>query len=283
MSEFTDALADHDAMSAVMDSFFNSLSETDWQQPHGRHWCFQDLPDHLAHIQAMLLDMIKAGPEGEKTGLAPMSRMRVLDAWNDANRDRRPADETGAQTLARLRQTQTDLRAAYQAAQGSETIWVPALRARGWRDLNFVVRYNTFHNWLHLTETHLRARGTVPNLPERVQQNAVRIFVQVMAGAINPAKIRQPFIFELTLVGPGEGVYTFDVRDNTASVRAGSAGHPNVRMRIDLATFFRLTTIRNLNPGLALLTGKMRVRGLRRLNDLGRMFATGRDFDWEPM
>jgi hypothetical protein len=119
------------------------------------------------------------------------------------------------------------------------------------------------------------------NLPAGMQgigtgraRPALSFFLGMMPMMISrDAMPARPFTAVMSVGGPGGGDWSIRLADGACTVREARDGTANIAMTYrDAATF--LATARGVqNPMVAMLTGKLRVRGLRNMGTFGKVFA----------
>jgi putative sterol carrier protein len=76
----------------------------------------------------------------------------------------------------------------------------------------------------------------------------------------------------MEFTGPGGGAFTIQVADGSCQVTEGETrAHPDLVMTQSPVTFVK-TMNKMHNPMLALMTGKMKVRGMRQMGTFAKLF-----------
>jgi putative sterol carrier protein len=99
----------------------------------------------------------------------------------------------------------------------------------------------------------------------RIRTQNVEAMMRWMPQYFRPTEARGlAFTTELQLTGPGGGTWTMRIGGERCEVRPGPAEHPDLVVRVR-ATLWLAVHRGEASPVLALLTGRIRLRGRRRL------------------
>lgn len=273
-------IADHQALWSALNGFMGKFAALDWQQPHGKMWTFGEVPYHLTLFNNLIAEALRQGrnapPEGE------IRTIEQLNIWNDTNFQMRPTGQTGQQSFDQMRQSQDNLAAAvHDLTDPDQPVWLPILRVRGWRTARLAMEYSYWHTWLHFMEAHLRRDDHLPQITPLQMRRALDFDMEVTAGGVMPDRADSRFVWQLELDNSGQWI--FDIGDGRGMVMTGHADKADVVMRTDIETYLRTSRFGMQKPSVALLTGKIRVKGLGKVAKLQRLFASTPDQVWQPM
>jgi hypothetical protein len=273
------AVQDLQAFRQVIEVFYASFTPADWVRKHGKDWTFADPLYHLTTIHRALLDSIQGGEI-----MDDISKMRDMDAWNDQQFAARPASMTPQQMLADFLTTWKELETAASQHPADEIVYMPLMRLRGERPLDLLLEYALWHAWLHLTESSLRHNNQVLKLPAALQTRLVEFFLIVIAGMIDKQEAKgAPFAWAIRITGEGQGEWTMRFANGTATVERGLASDANITITADLGTFLKTNVYQMQSQVWAVLTRRMRVKGMGQVRRLGRLMRPRRSRDWAAL
>jgi hypothetical protein len=269
-------VAELEAMWRGFDEIYASLSPDDWRRPYGKDWTFADQPFHLAYFdRAIVAAPLEAGaalPESERWTLRSM---REIDQWNAREFAKRPAGQTPERSLAQLREAHDRIRTALGAFSDDDLD-----RARVFShffDLGFVslremVETAGLHNWGELSELKFRLHRTAPEPPPAVTHRSVGYYLLTMRALCRPERAERPFTVGFQMTGPGGGWWTMRVAEGACVLVEEAAQGPDLTFRMT-PDIVNLAMIRRaVNPMVAMLTGRVRIRGLTRMSKFQRLF-----------
>jgi hypothetical protein len=269
-------VADFEAVWLAFDELYGSLSPEGWGRPYGKHWTFADQPFHLAYFDRVIVaEPLEAGedlPQGERWTLRCT---RDIDQWNAREFAKRPAGQTPEGSLAELREVRGRIVAALGRFHDGDLD-----RARVFShffDLDFIpvremVETAGLHNWGELSELKWRLGRATPEPPPAVTHRSVGYYLLTMRGLCRPERASRPFAVQFEITGPGGGRWTLRVADGTCALAEEAAERPDLAFRMSADTFNLAMVRRAVNPAAAMLTGRVRVRGLSRLPTFLRLF-----------
>jgi len=269
-------LTDLETVWSSLDSFYARFSPQDWARPHGGEWTFADMPFHVAYFNQTVINSLRN--EHEKK--VPLN-LRELNAWNNAHYAQRPAEHAGAKSLAYLHETQSALKQLAAEHPPETPVFLPLIIVGGWRTLTFALEYLLDHTWLHFTESHLRHKQSLPDLPASLVNRILNFNMEVAAGALRSDDLTGvDLVTVIRLTDAGGGAWTFTMRDGKCRVTPTADLHPDTQITTDIATYLKTTLHRMLSPQLALLTGKMRIKGLAKSQQYQKIFAISSSRAW---
>ena len=144
----------------------------------------------------------------------------------------------------------------------------------GWVTVRLALQSCLVHTWSHFTEARLRLNRAVPIPTPAIAHAALSFFLGMLPMMISRDKLRaRPFIAVMSVGGSGGGDWSVRIADGARTVSEARDGAADIAMTCrDPETF--LATARGIqNPMVAMLTGKLRVRGIRNMGTFGKVFA----------
>lgn len=265
---------------ALYDTIFESLTAADWRRKHGKDWVIADVPYHLYYFDRdLVLAALQRGRSVPPDVVADVpSNVGALNAWNEREFDRRPSDETPERSLARWREVRSEIRNLVRGLDADaldEPIFVP-LMGTGWISTRAALAANIAHHWNHYTQLrlYLKRRGPIENPSVRhIGLGFYMSFFQLMARADT---LNRPFTFTMDFTGQGGGAWTFQLADGRCTLAEDRVAAADLVMTQSPETFVK-TFAHMHNPMLAMLTGHVRVRGLRNLGLFGKLMPPESD------
>ena len=263
----------------TIDRLFDELGPADWGRAHGPDWTVADVPFHLSYFDRELVALpLERGadvPDEVRAGL--MRSTGDIDAWNAARFAERPAGLTvaGAREAARASRVRVrDAATHLDDAALDGPVFVP-LAGMGWITARTALTAAIGHDWNHAAELRLRL-GLGPDAPRpgaAATQRALDFYTDLIARFARPAAAgSRPFTAVFVIEGPGGGAWSIRVAEGAAQHKAGVAPDADLVMSQDVDGFVR--TLNGLhNPMVAILTGRIKVRGKRQLGRFGKVFA----------
>lgn len=260
-----------------VEAFYASFTDADWTRKHGTEWTFADPLYHLTTLQAPILEGIRGGEIMED-----ISKLRDMNAWNNAQFAQRFPSLTPRQVLADFLASWRELEQAAQMPPETR-VYMPLMRLRGERPLDLLLEYALWHAWLHITESSIRLKGQLLPLPAALQSRMVEFFFIVMAGAVDRQAAKTPFIWAIRITGDGGGAWTMRFANGTATVERGADPHADVSLTTDLITLLKTTAYQIQSPVRPILTRRMRFRGWMKLRHLMTMVIPRSSREWAPL
>jgi hypothetical protein len=260
-----------------VDTLLDPLTPAQWQRKHGRDWIFADLPYHLAYYDR---DTV-ADPIGKRANMpaaeqALMRTMGELDAWNARKFAERPAGQSVAVSLAQMRASRDAVRAAVAGLTDDDLttrVFIPLVGC-GWVTVHLALQSCIVHTWAHFTEARLRLGLAAPIPSAGITHTSLAFFLGLLPMMVSREKMpARPFTAVMSIGGPGGGDWTVRIADGSCSVSEERAANADLVMaHRDAETF--VTTMRGMqNPMVAMLGGRIKVRGFRHLGTFGKLFG----------
>jgi putative sterol carrier protein len=269
-------LGDLEEIWSCLDGLLDGLEARDWGRRHGKDWVVADLPHHLAYYDRELIaGAIVRGPDvpvGERRTLRTMAE---LNAWNAERFAQRPTTQSPAESLAAMRASRELVRRAVAPLNDgdmSRPVWCP-LPGQGWLTVGAALAMCAGHSWSHLHEARLRLGRSAPLPGASATHRALGYFGGAMLATLDreAAKRVGQFTMVLSFTGPGGGDWTLRVANGACTVAEGRDERADLMMMQSPEGLVKTMTGLQ-NPLLALLTGRMRVRGFRALGTFGKLF-----------
>ena len=264
------------------DELVATFTPRDWARKHGKDWTFADVPYHLSYFDRdVVARPIERGSD------VPPAEQRVhrtgaeLDGWNAEKFAARPAGQTVAQSLEQMRAGREAIRRAVAGLTDADLDrqgWCHLL-GTGWITVRLALTACLGHTWGHYSQLRLYARRTGPLPRPEVTHAALSFYAGVLPGFVNrdlAAKTTLTAVMEFT--GPGGGAWTYRVAGGRCTTTRGRAERPDLVITQSSDTFVK-TFAKMQNPMLALLTGKMKVKGFRKMGTFGKLFGEPKPTD----
>lgn len=273
-------VAELEAVWLAFDELYGSLSPAGWGRAYGRQWTFADQPFHLAYFdRIMVAEPLEAGDDLAASERWSLRCARDIDEWNAREFAKRPAGQTPERSLAELREVHARIVAALDRFDDSDLD-----RARIFShffDLAFVplrelVETAGLHSWGELSELRWRLGRAMPGPPPAVTHRSVGYFLLTMRGLCRAEQASRPFSVQFEFTGPGGGCWTMRAGDGACTLAEETAERPDLSFRMSPDTFNLAMVRRAMSPARAMLTGRVRVRGLSKLPRFLRLFPTPR-------
>jgi putative sterol carrier protein len=267
-------LADLEGLWQHFDELVGTLGPDDWSGKHGQHWIFTDVPYHLAFFDLdVIATAIKRGlnvPASEQV----MRTEAEQDAWNEIKFTQRPAGTTPEQCLEQMwasRQAIRNAIAGLSEADLDRLVFIP-LVGLGWVSVRVALETCYSHTWNHFMQLRFWMKCHAPMPSPEQTHRALSYFMTSFAENLDrqqAAQTRLTTVMEFS--GPGGGVWTLHVADGICRVSEGRAADAELVIIQSPETFVRTRTGIE-NPTLALWTGKIKVRGWRKLGTFEKLF-----------
>jgi putative sterol carrier protein len=276
-------LADLEGLWQRFDELVGTLGPDDWSGKHGQHWTFTDVPYHLAYFDLEVIAMaIRHGlnvPVGEQV----MRTEAEQDAWNEIKFAQRPGEIAPQQCLEQMqdsRQAIRDAVANLSEADLEHPVFIP-LVGLGWVSVRSALETCYSHTWNHFMQLRFWMKCDIPKPTPRQTRHALSYFMVAFAQQVDRRQAVQSHLTTvLEFSGPGGGAWTLQVDDGICYVSEGRAASADLVIIQSPETFVKTRTGIQ-NPLLALLTGKIRVRGWQYLRTFGKLFPI-KSLDFAP-
>jgi DinB family protein/SCP-2 sterol transfer family protein len=269
-------VAELEAVWLAFENLYGSLSPEGWGRRYGRHWTFADQPFHLAYFdRVMVAEPLEAGedmPAGERWTLRCTND---IDQWNAREFAKRPAGQTPEESLAELRQVHGRIVAALGRFDDGDLDHARVFSHffdLGFIPLRELIETGGLHSWGELSELKWRLGRTVPQPPPAVTHRSLGYYLVTMRALSQPERVSRPFTVRFEFTGPGGGCWTIRVADGACRLAEEAAERPDLTFRMSPDSFNLAMIRRAVNPAVAMLTGRVRVRGLSRLPRFLRLF-----------
>jgi hypothetical protein len=269
--------ADLEDLWQKIDEILTNLEPADWSRKHGKDWTYADVPYHLAYFDRDLVaNGITRGPDVPVSERSSLRSMAELNDWNARKFAERPADQTVERSLLQMRASRDAIRRVAAALQDDDLgrpVWVP-LPGTGWMTVRGVLEACIVHTWNHFMELRLRLKWSEPAPTPSQTHRALAFYVNFFPATLNRAlAANMPFTAVMVISGPGGGTWTIRVADGGCTVTEERAPQADLVLTQSVETF-QATLIGAKNPMIAMLTGKIRVHGMRNLATFGKLFPT---------
>jgi putative sterol carrier protein len=276
-------LADLEGLWQCLDEPLGILGPDDWSGKHGPHWTFTDVPYHLAYFDLEVIAIairlglnVPASGQGMHTGAEQ-------DTWKEITFTKAPAGSTPQQCLEQMwasRQAIRDAIAGLSEDDFDRPAFIPLL-GLGWVSVRVALETCYSHTWNHLMQLYLWMKCDMP-LPGPAQTHrALSYFMASFARNLDRQKaVQTSFTAVMEFSGAGGGAWTLYITGGTCRVSEGRAAQPDLLISQSPETFVKTRTGMQ-QPVLALLSRKIKVRGLRKLRTFEKLFPI-RSLDFAP-
>jgi putative sterol carrier protein len=271
-----EALEDLEALWAGYDTIWDTFGAAEWARPYGKDWTFADQPFHMADFDKEIVnDPIEAGPDLPSSERWTTDTMRELNDWNAREFAKRPADETPARARERW-QAERDRQRMLLAKHGDTDLdtWPYYLHLLGGD--GFTLRDGIIaaivHNWGELSELRHRAGRLDIPLPPRATTTAVSFYVVFLSLVADRSAVKGSFTLGLTLTGPGGGAWSVRVTPDATEARIGGVDEADVAFTMTPDDFNMVMIRQATNPMKAMLTGRVKVKGLVKMPSMRKVF-----------
>ena len=268
-------LADLEDLWQKIDTVLGCLRPADWSRKHGKDWTFADVPYLLAFFdREVIANGVARGADVPAHERQLMRTMVELHDWNARKFAERPTNQMVEQSLAQMRASRDAIRRAVAGlcdADLDRPVW-SSLPGGGWQTIRRALEGCTAHTWNHLMELRLRLKRAEPAPTPSQTHRALAFYMNIFPAMCNRAQAATTrFTGVMEFTGPGGGAWSLCVADGTCCAVEGRAPQPDLVLTQSPATF-QATMIGAQNPMLAMLTGKIKVRGLRNMATFGKLF-----------
>jgi hypothetical protein len=272
---------------SCLDELFASFGPADWARRLGPDWTYADLPYHLSYFdQEIVATPLARGRDVPLAEQRVQRTRRELDAWNARMFAARPADEGVEQSLSRMRRSREAIRGqvARLADDALDAPGFTPLIGTGWVPGGMLLAAAVAHTWGHFTEARLRLGRGGPLPSDAATHRTLGFFMDLMPMFASPSEVAKgPFTAVMRFTGPGGGAWTLRVADGALISSQGAASDADVVMTQSAETFERTHSHIN-GPMWLMLTGRIKVQGLRKMGRFGKLMAfPGPDTPIEPM
>ena len=267
---------DLDDIWALIDRLLDSVPADFWSKRYGPDWTYADVPWHLAYFdRIMLAEVLESGgglPETERFNLHSMSE---INRWNDQEFARRPAAQTPQDSNRELRAVHGRIRRTL-AGMTDADLERPAFNhffSAGFENVRSALRGGLLHSWGEATELMTRL-GRHDAVPQAATRNAIEGYLTFMAASADASRAGdKPFVLVLDFTGPAGGTYAVRVENGKGRLVPGPADDASLTFRLDPVVFNTVMIRRMQNPMLAMLTGKIHVKGFSKMPLMQKVFS----------
>jgi hypothetical protein len=269
-------LVDLEDLWLALDRLLDSLHGPDWQRKHGKDWLYADVPFHLSYfdrdIVAVPLGRGLNIPLSEQT---PRRSDAELNAWNEEKFRQRPTAQTVEQSLAQMRASRELVRRAAASLTDAD-LKRPAfigLPGGGWTTAQVVLDSCYMHTWSHFVELRARLKRTRPELKPGQTRRAARVLASFMPIFLDRQAMQaiDHFSFVMNFSGPGAIAFTINIKDGASQISEGLDPQADLVMTQEPEMMVKMRA-GMVKPPLAMLTGKIKVKGMGKMGTFGKLF-----------
>jgi putative sterol carrier protein len=271
-----ESLEDLEALWAGYDTIWDTFGAAEWSRPYGKDWTFADQPFHMAYFDKEIVnDPIEAGADLPSSERWTTGTMRELNDWNAREFAKRPTDETPERSRERWQAERDRQRMLLSKHTDADLdTWPHYLHLLGGD--GFTLRDGIIaaivHNWGELSELRHRAGRLDVPLPPRATTTAVSFYVVFLSLVAARSAVKGSFTLGLTLSGPGGGAWTVRVTPEASEARIGGVDEADVAFAMTPDDFNMVMIRQATNPMKAMLTGRIKVKGLMKMPSMRKVF-----------
>ena len=255
------------------DDVFATFEPRRWSKQFGKTWTYADLPYHLAYFDGMIATYLAYGSDVPPDQTLHLRSMGELNEWNRREFARRPSSHTVEDALADMRKSRDAIRrrtASMTAEDLDRRAWMPLIF--GWSTARGLLQAIIVHDVAEYWKLWLRTgkRGVLPT-PAAVHLR-LDFMMHFMPLTLNRQLAGETaFTMIWNFNGPGGGSWTLRVADGACTVTEGATGTADLAITMKPETFQKLTA-KMAPPPLLMLTGQMRIKGLRAMGTFAKLF-----------
>lgn len=261
--------------------FFAGLDEADWDRPAKRgadEWNLRQTVAHLCALNGSGLEGILAGLRGETYTFEGLENRYQFDAFNRRGIEEHlslPTQDLRVELLSILRRA-ADTARSLRPDQSQIATEMPIYN----RPVKIVEGLSIimFHAGLHHTAQVSEPAGVEPlwvHLAPEIRQRVIGRVMRALSLLYRydlGRDLRAGIVFEVS--GPGGGSWHVKVSPDSTDSGAGSLEDPRLTIRLRNTDYFCKMFTKRINLPLALLTGRMRLRGdMRLFTRFGSLFS----------
>ncbi len=150
---------------------------------------------------------------------------------------------------------------------------MPLAGFAGWQTVRVAIDSCQVHEWSHLVQMRLNLHRDEPIESPDVTREAISFYLNILPMMMDrQAAAGKQFTAVMEITGRGATVRTYQVDDGACQILTERAENPDLVMSQSAETFVK-TLNKMHNPMLAMLTGKIKVKGIRKMGTFGKLFA----------
>ncbi len=258
------------------DELLDAVEPNRWSKKYGADWTFADIPYHIAYFdRVMIAEALEAGPDLSESGRWQLRTMRQLNDWNAKEFAKRKPGQTPRESIAEMRAVRERIRAVLARLMNAD-LTRPAWNHFfdvGWSTTREALAGALQHNWSELIEFRIRMNRKTPEMPPLAEHVALASYVRFfpLFGDRQAMAKAEGFACAMEFSGPTGGAWTIRCVKGTGVVEEGKAADASMVLRMDPETFAKMFK-RIQNPMLLMLTGRIKVKGLGKMGQFGKLF-----------
>ena len=266
-----------EALWSIWDTLLDRITPSLWNRRYGKDWTYADVPYHIAYFDRLLVcEPIEYGRDMPREKQLVFDTMGTLNAWNDSQFAQRKPGQTPQESIAEMHAQRERLRGLLRGltdADLAKPAYTPFFDEH-WTVVEEGLAAARQHAWSEGWELAQRLGARDVQFPESVIHKGLAAYLRLMAVFAEPEAARRVGSFAAVweISGPGGGTWTVRLRDGRPSTVEGRADAPDVTIRLSTDTWMAMFK-KTANPMLLMLSGKMRVKGMRRFGTFGKVFA----------
>jgi hypothetical protein len=269
-------LTDLEDLWQALDQLLDGIQGKTWQRKHGKDWVYADVPYHLSYFDRDIVAVpLERGLKVPQSELVPKRSDAELNAWNEEKFSHRSPAQTVAQSLDQMRSSRDLIRRATAPLTDAD-LTRPAymgLPGGGWTDIQRVLDSCFMHTWGHFVELRARLKKAAPELKPEQTRRAARVFASFLPVFLDSQAMQviDHFTFVMNFSGPGAIAFTVNIQDGAPLISERFESQADLIMTQEPETLIKMRA-GMVNPPLAMLTGKIKVKGLPKMGTFGKLF-----------
>ncbi len=267
----TTRLGDLETLWEAFDELISGIQPEEWNNKHGKDWVYADVPYHLSYFDREIVARpIEYGLDYPKDEIKVRRTMGELNGWNDEMFALRPPGQTPAQSIVQMKASREHIRrvAANLSQEELERPTWTGLPLGGWLTAREALNNSYVHTWGHFLELRLRMKSPTPQLTKAQNRLAMSIMTGMIPLMADTSKVKEPFSAVMKI--PEVASFTIRVAGGNCSVAVGEAPDAMLVVSQSPETMIALRA-KMINPMLAMLTGKIKVKGMSQMGTFGKL------------
>ncbi len=255
---------------SCFDQLFATFGASEWSSRHGNDWEFADLPYHLAYFDHDVIAVpLEKGDKYPAEDRWLMQSLAEIAGWNRVKFDERSIDQTVEQSVEQWHTTREAIRLTLKEMTDADLDTIVFFPFTGTASIRELLQVGIAHSWGHLTEARNRLDRDQP-VPTSATRNIGAGFnVSLLSLMANTSASTIPF--ELQLDFPSLSSWHITVTNSGSTAEIGQAEGPDLTMTLTPELLFAIMNGLQ-NPMTAILTRKVKIKGIIRLPAFGKVF-----------
>jgi hypothetical protein len=255
------------------DTLFAGIPVGGWSRKFGKDWVFADQPFHMGYMDRMVAESVSAGKSLPVENQVVVKSESELNKWNGDEFARRPAGQTAQQAWDYWKQSRDAVRKAVSRMSDADLAgpaWMPIFM--GWATARDLLEFSLVHAVGEYTELRMRVKKKEPQPSAAAKNMRLDMMMNVMGVIMNQEAAKgKKLVVVWNFRGEGGGVWTQTIDDGKFAVQPGRAGKRDIEFKTTFNGFEKVARKMG-NPMLMMITGEMRVSGMRKMGAFQKLF-----------